>query len=150
MHNTAPTPEPWAVDLRKRVDRRQAETLVERAALLPGEDRLLVEGVFRDGRSVTQLAQVWRRGDAATIDVRTLRRRLQRVLRRMHTPEFRHVAAHHEAWPAPMSRVATACILHGLTLRQAAEHLGLSVHTVRRNFDAVLALCGERAGGASR
>ncbi|MBK7406538.1 MAG: hypothetical protein IPJ41_18565 [Phycisphaerales bacterium] len=146
----APTPQPWNVDLRKRVLRSRADTLVERAALLSKEERLLVEGVFRDGRTVTQLARVWRRPEGPRIEAKSLQRRLRRILRRMHTPEFAFVAKHRGAWPPPMDRVATACILHGLTLREASLELGLSVHTVRRNFHAVLALCAAHVPGDSR
>lgn len=129
-----------AVDLRKRVGREEALSLVERAALLPARDRYLIEGVFRDGRSIADLAAVY---DGDAVPDRTskaLRRRLHRLVERLRSPAFLLVVHQRDRWSRPMARVGTACVIQGKTLREAAGSLGMSVHAVRRHHDAILAM----------
>lgn len=121
-------------DLRRRKRREQVERLLERAAWLPAGERELVETVYRDGRSVAELAR------AAGTDPRRLSRRLRQAVRRMLSDEFAYVARHRERWPASRRRVATATCLHGLSMREASETLGMSLHTVRRHHQAVRTL----------
>lgn len=76
-----------------------------------------------------------------------LRRRVRRLVKRMASDEFlfvsRHVAPRHGGscpWSSTRRRVAEACVLRGLSLRQAASLLNLSLHTVRTHRGAVAAL----------
>ena len=141
---------PPSLDLRRGFRREVAEVLVERAELLPEPDRRLIEGVFRDGRSIREVAAVWGDPPGPGRDERTLRRRLHRLVRRLYSPEFLVVAQLRERWAPARRRVATACVLHGLSLREAAEALGMSMHTVRRQLDAVSAIVEAACAGAVR
>jgi hypothetical protein len=130
-----------ALDLRRGVRREEAEVLVRRAAALPEPDRRLVEAVFRDQLTVSQLASIWRERKGRQADARFLRRRLRRLVERMRSSDFETVLACRARWSPTRRRVATACVLHGLSIRQAAEELGLSLHAVRRHLHAVTAVC---------
>ncbi len=143
----APTP---ALDLRRGFRRETAERLVERAAHLPQLDRYLVEGVFRDGRSIADLAAVWSDHPQPGRSAKSLRRRLHRLVERLDSPGFVLVAECRDRWAPTRRRVATACFLHGQSLRQAADSLGMSLHTVRRHFEAITAIAeAPRPGVAS-
>lgn len=95
-------------------------------------------------------------------DARALRARVRRVVRRMLTPEYRAVARWFSieklnlggADGAPLSalrrKVAASCFLHGLSIREAAQELGLSLHTVRRHRDAVAALAEVSPAGRAQ
>ena len=126
-------------DLRRRKRREQVERLLERSSLLPPGERSLVEAVYRDGRSVTELARA-ASVKGAPRDPRRLSRKLRRAVRRMLSDEFVYVARHREQWPASRRRVATATCLHGLSMREASEQLGMSLHSVRRHHQAVRTL----------
>lgn len=139
-----------SLDLRRGIRRDVARTLVERAALLPEPDRYLVEGVFRDGRPISDLAAMWREIPGHERVPRSLRRRLHRLVERLLSPRFEVVARIHHTWTPTRKRIATACVLHGLSTRQAAERLGVSLHTVRRQLDAVHAICDAVSGSARR
>lgn len=92
---------------------------------------------------------------------RTLRYRVRRVVRRMLTPEYQAVArwmaleklgsaaSAWNGWGPTRRRVAICCGLHGLSLREAAADLNISLHTVRRHWDAVRALIDAGACAAS-
>lgn len=121
-------------DLRRRRRRELAEQIVRRADWLPREDKSILQAIYEDGRSVTEVAVL--RGDSP----RQLRRRVHRLVERVLSQKFTFVAAHLPSWSPTRRRVAEACVLHGLSLRRAAERLGLSHHTVRRNYEAVHAL----------
>jgi len=130
-----------SADLRRRWGREQAERLVDRASALPDPDRVLVELVFREGKSMSDIAAL--RGVPPSV----LRRRVRRLVRRMASDEFlfvsRHVAPRHGgpcAWSGTRRRVAEACVLRGLSLRQAATLLNLSLHTVRTHRVALAAM----------
>lgn len=123
-----------ACDLRRRRRRDLVERLVDRAQWLPAEDRTLVESVYQDGRTVSDLASL------LGANPRTLRRRLRRLTRRLLSPQFVFVVAHRDRWPSTRRRVAEACVLHGRSLRETARELRLSLHCVRRHHDAVTAL----------
>lgn len=151
-----------------RASRRSyAELLVERSAWLPPIDRALVEAVFGEGLSVA--AYVRRSVDRGTPVVpaagdpdavgaeslcRSARRRLQRIVQRLTSDRFAFVVARRNTWSATRRRVAMACGVHGLSLREAARHLGVSLHTVRRHMQAVDALAlewdAERVAARSR
>jgi DNA-directed RNA polymerase specialized sigma24 family protein len=133
-----------AQDLRRRVARDQRDRLVELAAGLPEPDRVLVELVIREGRPISQIARL------QGVEPLRLRRRLKRLLRRLASDEYLFVSRHVlvtalrgepvSHWPATRRRVAQACFMHGLSLRQAATALHLSLHAVRGHRDAVRAL----------
>jgi DNA-directed RNA polymerase specialized sigma24 family protein len=130
-----------SADLRKRFRREQAERLVERAAGLPDSDRILVELVLGEGRSVSDIAALRNVPDQA------LRRHLRRLIRRLASDEYvfvsRHLFPPHGGecrWSPIRRRVAEACVLRGMSMRQAARLLNLSLHTVRKHRHALSAM----------
>jgi len=123
-----------ASDLRRRHARSMIERLVEMAGALPKSDRVLIETLYRDGRSASELAAI--RGE----DARAIRRRVRRLVRRVLSPEFRFVAMHKHEWPRTRRAVAEICVIEGRSLRDAAASLGTSLHAVRRHRDTIAAL----------
>jgi len=135
-----------AVADRRRTDRRrQTEVLVQRAAWLRGDERAMVEAVYGEGRSCADLARL------LGVPADTVRRRVRRAARRAASGLFGFVVTHREAWSPTRRRVATRCVLRGATLREAAADLGLSLHAVRKHWDAIRALydADRRDGGVS-
>lgn len=150
------------IDRRRRVQRRLAQTLADRAKRLPKPDRLLVEAVFRDGLSVVD---VWDMGLVSThpaytqsdqsadtktlhltdqnqsrqrrVGIRRLRRHLKRLVARLASPRFVCVERFEQSWPTTRRRVAQACIVEGQSIRQAARTLNLSLHTVRKQLQTI-------------
>ncbi|MCW5774943.1 MAG: hypothetical protein KIS87_00665 [Phycisphaeraceae bacterium] len=131
------------LDLRRKRRRDQAEVALERARHLPPEDRVLVEAVFRDGRPVAELAALVA-GETGATDraarARGLRRRIRRLTARILSHEYAFVAEQLADWSPTRRRVATACVLHGRSIRDAAAELRLSLHTVRRHRAAIAEL----------
>ncbi len=125
--------------------------LVRRAAWLTPEDRELVTSVFGEGLSVAAYTRRRREHDpVAPVSVRTARRRLRRLVTRLLSPRFAFVIENRGDWPATRRRAAMACVVQGLSLREAASKMGVSLHAVRRHMDAVEALylaTGHRAKG---
>lgn len=122
-----------ASDLRRRAPRELAELLVTRSEWLLAEDRALIRALYRENMTAAQVADL--RGTSA----RAVRRRAHTLVQRLLSPRYEFVARRREKWGPMRARVAVACVLQGRTLRGAAEHLKLSLHTVRRHMDAVAA-----------
>lgn len=125
------------LDLRRRPDTRLHDTLLERAPWLAPGDRTLIELVFREGRTLREIASLLDQPPPA------IRRRLRRIATRLLDPLTAYVAAHADTWPPTRRRIAVACVLQGLSMREAAQRLGLSLHTVRRHMAAVRELGAE-------
>ncbi|HZW09546.1 MAG TPA: sigma factor-like helix-turn-helix DNA-binding protein [Phycisphaerales bacterium] len=143
------------VDLRRGVHRETAERLVGMAAHLAAPDRLLVEAVLKEGRRLPEVVEMLTPATAVGAEAvhrarRQIRRRFHQLLARMRTEEFRLVVEQKDRWPAAQRRVAVACVLQGLTQREAASRLGLSLHTVRRHHQTVLAICRSAWRGGPR
>lgn len=124
-------------DLRRRPGRDVAETILLRARWLQPEDRRLVEAMYDQGMTAQALAQL--RGEPA----RAVRVRVRRHVERMLSDRFVTVLRLRDGWPAARRRVATACVLQGRPMRDAAKHLKISLHTVRRHMEAINTLCEE-------
>lgn len=128
-------------DLRRRSRREYAAMLVERAAWITPDDRELVEAVFGEGLSVVAYTRRRRETDPVSpVSVRSARRRLRKVITRLLSPRFAFVINNRSDWSASRRRVAMACVVRGLSLREAARKMGMSLHAVRRHMDAVEAL----------
>lgn len=128
------------IDLRRRQSRDLAEILVERAEFALPDDRAMIEAVYRDGVSATRLSRLIGRSPRAT------RQRIRVVAMRLLSPKFVFVMRHRDRWPADRKRIATACALHGMSMRKAAEVLGFTLHEIRTEMSVVDAL--ESMGGA--
>lgn len=122
-------------DLRRKRSRGLIEVIREGAKYLPDADRALVHDVFELGRPLAEVASV------RSENPRRLSRRLHRIAGRLLDPRFRYVAQHRAQWKPARREVAGACVLEGLSIREAAERLHMSTHTVRKHKEAIDALC---------
>ena len=122
------------LDLRKRPDRDLAEKLVELARWTLPEDRALIEAVYRDGISAARLASLNGRSP------RAVRQRIHTIVTRILSDRFMFVLRQRDNWPTRRRRVADLCVLRGMSMRQASESLGYTLHTVRRQLDVINAL----------
>lgn len=133
-----------AGDLRRKRSRHLIETIREGAKHLPDADRALIWDVFELGRPLAEVA------GARAESPRRLSRRLHRITGRLLDPRFRFVAEHRVKWRPARRQVAGACILEGLSIREAALRLKMSQHTVRKHKEAIEALCELLPSEASR
>ncbi len=151
---SAEPPNPF--DLRRKrartaaARRRLAELLVARARHLPDEDAALLLAVYRDGVPLCTIAAMGTPGPDGPATVSQVRRRLRRLARRCTDPLFEYVVVHIDTLPPTLRRVATACILHGLSVRRAALTLNLTHHVVRRHRDSLLAVFASADTPAAR
>lgn len=107
---------------------------LERSNALPREERILVRTVLGAGVAAADLACV------AKCRPRALQRRFKRVIQRLGSDSFAFVMRHAERWPAVRRNIAQAVLLQGMTQREAARHLGLTVHVVRKELERIDAL----------
>ena len=138
QHHQDPGDEPrfdiqTASDLRRRIPRDLADLLVLRAEHLLPDDRALIAAIYRDNLTAAQVA------DLLDTSPRAIRRRIRAIVQRLLSPRYEFVAQRRQQWGPTRYKVAEACVLEGRTLRDAAAHLRLSLHTVRRHMDAVAA-----------
>ncbi|MFN0134027.1 MAG: hypothetical protein ACKVW3_16045 [Phycisphaerales bacterium] len=122
---------------RLRRQREMTDVLLSRAESLPPQDSALIRAILGDGKPAREVAILLGLPPGGD---RAIRRRVRRLITRMTSTTFIFVLRHGGAWPPPLRRVATACFLHGLSLRAAARELGTSLHSVRAAHAAVLAL----------
>lgn len=122
------------LDLRRRQARAGVERLVERAACLDDDERRLITAIFEDGRPASAFAREHRQ------DPRLVRRRVRSIATRVLNPRFDYVRNHAERWRPTRRRIATSLYIKGRSMRETAEHLGLSLYLVRLNRDAVEAM----------
>ncbi|MBL9032081.1 MAG: hypothetical protein JNM80_10300 [Phycisphaerae bacterium] len=122
---------------RLRQQREVTEMLLHRAEALAPRDAALLRAVLGDGKPAREVAVLL--GLPAGGE-RAIRRHVSRLISRLTSPEFLVVLRHSQTWPAPCRRVATACVLHGLSIRAASRSLGISLHQVRAARAAVRAL----------
>lgn len=123
-----------AKDLRRKRSRQIFESVRQGARHLPDSDRALLFEVFEYETPVYVLAE--RMGQ----DPRAVSRRVRRITQRVLDPRFRFVAEHRGQWKPTQGSVAQACVIEGLSIREAAARLGLSSHVVRRHKEAIDAL----------
>lgn len=114
--------------------RQYAELIVQRSEHLPLRDRLLLQAVYGDGRTVKEVAGLI--GE----EPRRLRRRVSVLTRRVLSDRYIFVLRHRETWPALRRRLATACWVHGRSIKGASEEARTSFYNARKQLDAVQAL----------
>ena len=125
------------LDLRRRGARASAERILARSQYLPREERWLVHAVFEDGWTIRRLAEL------CGTHPRMMSKRLARIVARAQSPEFGFVALRLKSWGKTRRAVGRLCVLEGLSQREAARRLGLSVHVVRRHFLAIRGMIEE-------
>ncbi|MEQ9460957.1 MAG: sigma factor-like helix-turn-helix DNA-binding protein [Phycisphaeraceae bacterium] len=111
--------------------RRRAEHVLQRAVLLPKDERMILEEIFRHGSSMAEVAE------ATGLPVRTLHRRVRTMLARMDSDLFLFVARHEKIIPPAARPTARRVALHGQSLRSVARETGASLHRVREHMRAV-------------
>lgn len=115
-----------ADNLKRRTEARLGpEQIVRLAQALPDEERLLLERRFSDGLTLRDLARRSRRS------ADTISRRIDRLTRRLSSPEFRFTLLHQQKLPRAMRRTATLLFIQGRSLRETARLTNKSLHRVR-------------------
>lgn len=122
-------------DLRRAVTADAASVIADRAEWCIPDERALIHAMYRQGLSALQIAQI--RG----VPARIIRRRLKAIIARLTSHRFVFVLRHRDQWTPTRRRVATSVILQGRSLRQTAALLSISLHAVRRQMDAINAMC---------
>lgn len=141
MRNTTQAT-PWLsgadehIDLRKASPRHAlADLLVRRSEWLPPAEQELILAMFRDGRSAKCIAHMLRQ------DPRHVRRRLKHLVARLRDPRLAYVVANQQHWGRTRRRIARLLFIEGKSMREATRALGVSMHCVRTNRDAIEAMC---------
>lgn len=119
---------------RRTANRLGPEQIVRLAQALPADDRLLLERRYADGLTITDIARRSRRS------ANTISRRIDRLTRRIGSPEFRFTLLHQDKLPRPMRRTATLLFVQGRSLRETAQLTKKSLHRVRCDRAALLTL----------
>ena len=127
----AGAPEEPSRDLRRKESRSLTELLLARSESLGRRERELVKLVYGDAKRATEAAAV------LGVPARKVRRWLKELAERLVSARFEFVARERAGWPSTRRKVATLVYLHGRSLREACEELGLSVYVVRRHCDVV-------------
>lgn len=115
--------------------RRGVERMLDLARVLPADERGLIEAVYRDGRSTTEIAR------AVGLPPRRYQRKLNGIIKRMRDPMFRFVAEGPDRLPPETRPVARRVVLQGMSQRRAADATGRSLHQVRMALQTVRTLC---------
>jgi len=119
----------------RRVDQRGlADGVLAMAVHLGDEDRFLIEQVFDHGIRMSDIAR--QRGRSRS----TVQYHVKKILIRIRSPLFRFLVGHGDLLLVELRRTGKAVILEGRPLREAAQLLGLSLHTVRQHLAAIQAL----------
>lgn len=123
-------------DLRKRITTRLSEYAYDAAAFLNEQDRELVLGVTVRGAKASSFAVMF------SMSPRQIRMHTRRLLRRIASPEFRFSIRLLSnkgsiAGTATRKNIARECFVNGLSIRDAAKKLGLTIHMVRSHATAI-------------
>ena len=121
-----------------------AGRLLELAEHLESADRALIRSIYYRGMSAAEFAR------AARAHPRTVSHRLRRLVERMTSPTFLRIIDRRRAWPEQQRKVAEAIFLRGLSQRDTARRLDVSLHTVRRESDRIRAIIELGGTNASR
>jgi len=116
--------------------RRDIEYLLGLAEYLATDDRLFVRHIFDSGIPASHIARI------AGQTPRTMQKRLERIVDRLNDPLFRFVVGHGDLPGRTTHEVARLVVCEGLSMRQAADHLGLTLHQVRQHMHAVRTRAG--------
>ncbi|MEM0915533.1 MAG: hypothetical protein AAGK09_13095 [Planctomycetota bacterium] len=116
-----------ADDAQRRLDqRRESDRLVDLATALAPPDRTLIEAIYRDGRTVRDLARLM------GLPRRTLQARVEALMRRLNDSLYQFVATKGELLPRDCRSVARRVVCEGQSQREAARATRLSLHAVRK------------------
>lgn len=123
------------VDVERRLRQRlDVDFILAMAKHLSHRDRILIEHVYRDGRTAADFARLARR------NVRTVQRRIKSIIKRIYSAEFQYLLAHEEVLPRDYRSTARRLFLEDQGLRATARLTGLSLHAVRLHRIQIAAL----------
>jgi DNA-directed RNA polymerase specialized sigma24 family protein len=122
------------LDMRRKQRRAQIARLLDAADHLPSQERLLLIAIYGRGMAVSEAAAMLGTPE------RQLRRRVRALVRRVCDPSFDAAVGLRPELPRLLREVARLKAIEGLSLRQVAQRLGVSYHTVRKQYDAFRAL----------
>jgi DNA-directed RNA polymerase specialized sigma24 family protein len=125
-------------DLRCGLPKGAVDRLMEGAAGLPVNDQALLRAIFIEERPATDVAPLTGRS------ARMVRKRIRDLTRRVLSPRYQFVLREGAGWPTLLRRVGFAHYIDGRTLRRTARDLGVSLHSVRAQRDAIEALFATR------
>lgn len=123
-------------DLRRQVANRLVEYAYDAAPFLNVQDRDLALGLTVRGEKASAFAT------ALGKSPRQIRAYARRLLRRIASAEFRLAIRLLEnkgavTGTATRKNIARECFVNGLSIRDAAKKLGLTIHTVRSHATAI-------------
>jgi DNA-directed RNA polymerase specialized sigma24 family protein len=121
-------------DLRKRAKPDVRDLLITRMEHVAAEEQAVIRAIYLEGMSAVELGRL--KGE----NPRYVRRRARRIASRVLSGEFIFVLRSRELWPPTRRRIATEVFVHGRSLRETAERLRMSLHSVRRHHEIVLAM----------
>lgn len=110
------------------VARENVERVLQASARLREPDRVLIEAVFGEGRSVASVARLTGARD------RLLRRRVRALVERIQSPMFAFVSARAAEWEVEQRRAAVAFFVEGRTIRETAREIRISFHRTREHL----------------
>jgi hypothetical protein len=116
-------------DDRPAAIRGEIDRVLRLADHLDPADRALVRSIYDRGMSAGELARAIGRTP------RAVNRRLERLVRRVSTPEYRFILRERRSWPATRRRVAELVFLRGGTQRAAAELASIVERLIEQGFD---------------
>ena len=107
------------------MNRDRIERILRLAELLEPRDRLLLEAVLDRGLSTSEVASLTDRSSS------WVRRQVHRLMQRLESPHVIWILREANNWPPLRGRIARARFIAGLSQRQTARCLGVSLHRVR-------------------
>lgn len=131
-----------ALDMRRKQRRALVTRVLDAADHLPAEERHLLIAIYGRGMAVSEAAAMLGTPE------RQLRRRVRALVRRVCDPTFDAAVRLSPDMPRQLRQVARLKAIEGVPMRQIAQRLGVSYHTVRKHYDAFRALI-EAAGPRS-
>ncbi|MEQ8844347.1 MAG: sigma factor-like helix-turn-helix DNA-binding protein [Phycisphaerales bacterium] len=127
------------LDMRRKRRRAMVTRVLDAADHLPPDERQLLLAVYGRGMAVSEAAALLGTNE------RQMRRRVRALVRRVTDPAFEAAVRLGPQLPRQIAQVARLTAVEGLTMRQAAQRLGVSYHCVRKSRDGFRALA-EAAG----
>lgn len=116
-------------------ERREiSDCVLLRAEWLGEADRALIEQVYGKGVRPADVAAV------VGCSTRMVQRRVANLVKRLMDPMIVFVLRNHGDWDKLTAGSALAVLVRGLTLRDAASELGVSLHYVRTRVQVVRGL----------
>lgn len=115
----------------RHLKRDQIEELLALVEFLPPSERILIEQVLDEGMSLARIAKRYQRS------TRQLQRQATTIIKRLSNHMFRFVALHMSTLPVETRTTAKYVVLYGLSLREASESTGTSLHRIRGHMNTV-------------